>query len=315
MPTGVASAVLQNPALRIGGLSLRLEPQLRSLLPAALEPFVVDTAVTDLRCTAVCQAIGQEVFNAPALFDSGGLWRVYGSAQAPILALQVDGQIYQTLQLKDDLSAACATLDLSLLDPEVSPFALRQPLLELWYAFWLLRGHGLLLHGCGVLSDDGQVDVFLGASGAGKSTFAGIVAGAKAGRVLSDDRLILRSDGTALRVYGTPWHGEARFARAESGTLRALHFLSHADQSRRLAIGPSEAAQRLFACSFLAGWPRAESLRFVLDQCARVVEQVPCYHMPFRPDFSALLAAQLAGKQPDAAAPQDAAEPRETPRP
>ncbi len=302
-PSSEDSSPVAAQALSLGGVILQVDTQDQSRLPADLRPFVVGDRDAQLRCHTQIGPIAQQQFQGPALFDSGGLWRVYGEPDAPILALQFAGKIYQYARLNADLSEAEVYLDPGQLDPAVTPFGLRQPLLELWYAFWLLRGHGLLLHGCGVLDKNGAVDVFLGKSGAGKSTFAGLVTEAGAGEILSDDRLIVRSDGAQLQVYGTPWHGEARFAMPKSGRLRSLHFLRQAQKSRRQQIGAAQALQQLYTCSFLAGWPRQAAIDAVLEQGQRLVQDVATFVLDFCLDHSALHAAQL--QLGDAQLPRD----------
>jgi len=109
------------------------------------------------------------------------------------------GRPYHVLWLDESLERAEVVLDASLLLDEPQPFLLRAPALELWITFLLLRGRGLLQHGCGLLADD-RVRVFVGESGAGKSTLPGVFERHAAGLVLSDDRLVVRPGGSILEV-------------------------------------------------------------------------------------------------------------------
>ncbi|MBN1260708.1 MAG: hypothetical protein JXB35_08510, partial [Anaerolineae bacterium] len=81
------------------------------------------------------------------------------------------------------------------------------PLDEILVVNLLAKGRGVLLHSCAV-DDDGHGTLFLGESGAGKSTTARLWSEAGV-RVLNDDRVIVRQSGGRFWAYGTPWHGDA----------------------------------------------------------------------------------------------------------
>ena len=97
----------------------------------------------------------------------------------------------------------------------------------------------------------------------------------------------------AARVYGTPWHGEAALSANAEGTLAGIYFLKQAGVDRRVPIPVSQAASRLFATCFVAGWPRAEGLQFVLDTCVEIASAVPCCVLEFTPSARALVGAGI----------------------
>lgn len=273
--------------LAIGGLRFLLENAGEP--PAPLRPFVSRADETGLICRCHTGRVAP-VDEENLLFESGGIWcldRARGDAVRIVLRRGGPGGVpFHALELSAELDRGIAVLDPDGLPQGERPFGLREPLLELWACFVLLRGRGLLVHGCGLLAEDG-VHLFCGASGAGKSTLARVFEQHRAGTILSDDRLVLRPDGDQTRVYGTPWHGEARYAAPGHGVLRALHFLHHAPDTEAVPLRAAEAAGRLAAVCFLAGWPRAD-LQCVLDQCARVIGAVPCHDLGFTPDASVL---------------------------
>jgi hypothetical protein len=111
---------------------------------------------------------------------------------------------------------------------------------------------------------------FCGRSGAGKSTMARLWRRlAPQARLLSDDRIVLRPSGTGVRAWGTPWHGEGGFAAPDWGPLGAVFFLRHGRTTRLRPLFPAEAA-------------------------------VPAFELAFRPDRSAIAAAQAAVQGPRA---------------
>lgn len=279
--------------LHLGDIAIALETARVDATPSALAAYTSDGDRAEARCSLSLGELPDPTAD-PLLFDSGGVWHVRQHGVGIRIDLHVRGRVYQSLLLDEDLTHGEAVLDPSQIagdDPEVG-FALRSPMLQLWISFLLMRGRGLLVHGLGVLGDDGGVQVFAGTSGAGKSTLANVVVAAGAGRVLSDDRLIVRPAGDGFAVYGTPWHGEARHALNASGRLAGLHFLQQAPVNERSALNPSEAARRLFACCFVAGWPRS-GLKHVLDACAGLASAVPCDVLRFTPDSGALRACGL----------------------
>ncbi len=87
---------------------------------------------------------------------------------------------------------------------------------------------GFYLHACGV-SYKGEGFVFVGHSGAGKSTIAKILKG-KA-QILCDDRVIIKEVCGSLRLYGTWSHGEVEEVSPKGVPLKGVFFLGKAKQN------------------------------------------------------------------------------------
>jgi len=278
--------------LAVGGITFEIFGE-TGPLPAELRPYLSPSSQADVVCRARRGPV-DPVDEEHLLFDSGEIWcldEIEGGIRIVLRKGGPGGVPFQALELSDDLKNAVAIIDSYIVPLDGEPFALREPALELWACFLLMRGRGLLVHGCGLLGPDG-VHVFAGQSGAGKSTLAGILTSAGAGTILSDDRLVLRRRDGAVRVYGTPWHGEARYASPASGDLSALYFLEQAAGCELVPLGRAEAAARLAASCFMAGWPRVD-LQNILDQAAAIVEQVPAHVLRFAPDRSLVAAIGL----------------------
>jgi hypothetical protein len=252
----------------------------------------VDDPSPEVRCRGRLGPLG-DACGRP-VFDSGGVWRVDETPDGGIrLVLRSGphpGRPYHCLELDAELTRGHVTLDPAGLEDAPQPFLLRSPLHELWTSFLLLRGRGLLVHGCGLLVRE-HVHLFVGPSGAGKSTLAGVLAD-RFGTILSDDRIVIRPEAGGFRAYGTPWHGEVRFASPQSGRLAAIYFLSHGRASRATLERRAQAAASLAACSFMAGWP-LQGINLLLTQCVKIVESVPCHQLTFTPDESAAVAVGL----------------------
>lgn len=105
------------------------------------------------------------------------------------------------------------------------------------------RERGLLAHGCGFVLPSGQAALCLGVSGAGKSTLARMMASADGCTVLNDDRLVLTREAGGLRMWSTPWPGNAGIAREGDAPLAVIAMISRAPLrsvrvlSKREALG------------------------------------------------------------------------------
>ena len=160
---------------------------------------------------------------------------------------------------------------------------LRYPFDEVLLVHWMARGAGLEVHSCGVIDPAGRGWVFAGASGAGKSTLANILHEATDVTVLSDDRIVLREIDGEIRMYGTPWHGEAAHAAPLSASLAGIRFLVQDPEHELRPLPEVAAAARLFATSFPV-FHSPEAVQATLDLAARIVTAVPCGELAFRRD-------------------------------
>lgn len=156
--------------------------------------------------------------------------------------------------------------------------------LLLMYHFALRRG--MLVHAAGMVSE-GKAFLFPGASGAGKSTFSRLLSEAKAGRVLSDERMIIRRVGGRFRAYGTPWAGTAGIARSGDAPLAGAFFLRHGRENRLRRLAAAEAADRLLPTVSIP-WYDPDAAAPVISLAKRLAAAVPCHEFEFVPDRSAV---------------------------
>jgi len=147
-------------------------------------------------------------------------------------------------------------------------------------------GRGIICHALALRHGNGCL-LAAGCSGKGKSTLARLLRTAVGVATLSDERVILFDDVSAFHVQGTPWQSAAREARPESGPVRNLLFLRHADTNHLSPLRPAQAATELFRCTFPPFW-HTPGMGFALEFCIRIAKKIPCYEFGFRPDMSAV---------------------------
>ena len=169
------------------------------------------------------------------------------------------------------------------------------PVDELLIMHRLTREKAIELHSCGIVREDGTGNLFVGHSGAGKSTTTRLWMEREDVEILSDDRMIVRRDSAAddkaktgmMRMYGTPWHGEAAYASPESARLARIFILEHGRGNVLTRLSPSQAVAELFARSFVP-FHRHEYVESALEFLQELVGAVPCYRYAFEPNEGAV---------------------------
>ena len=314
---------------QVGGISVQLLAERNAdveLLPA-LEPFRIQSGYPDIRVRVEwVQSLPAEL-RVP-LFDSGTTWRAYETAMGlqfdfnspalgnePYKRLCVDGRFDQaTLQMNRESFQNCPR--------DADP--LEYPLDELLIMHRLTQERAIELHGSGIVRPNGEANLFIGHSGAGKSTTTRLWTAVEDVEVLSDDRIIVRRDshesvvetpgdgassasrrgvlrfaqddnakGAAsstkyqMRMYGTPWHGEAMFASPNSAPLTRIFVLEHGHGNVITPLTSSQAVAELFARSFVP-FHRHEYVDSALEFLQELVNAVPVYRYAFEPDQRAV---------------------------
>jgi len=298
---------LENPGFReharpsfvsqfqVGGVSVQVRGQKAAdvSLVASLQAFQRDSHAPDI-CLHVEWADSLTPPSGEKSFDSGAVWRLYkdGSrlvfdfssetiAKEPYKRLIVDREFRRaSLQM----SAACLTRN----EEEVAP--LEYPLDELLIMHRLTQERAIELHGSGIVRANGEGNLFVGHSGAGKSTTTRLWTEREDVEVLSDDRIIVRHDAsspTRMRMYGTPWHGEAMYASPNSAPLARIFVLEHGHGNVITPLTPGQAVAELFARSFVP-FHRHEYVDSALVFLEKLANAVPVYRYAFEPDQRAV---------------------------
>jgi hypothetical protein len=340
---------LHRSALSIGGVSLQVLGDRRSdvVFDAEHSPFRAEVARNDIEIRIVwAERISQ--VHGRELFDSGTTWRLHEheggfrfdfgnpvSANKPHKRLMVDAHFrHATLQMSEEYFAVY---------PEVAS-PLGYPLDELLIMHRLTQERAIELHGTGIVRANGEGNLFVGHSGAGKSTTTRLWTSREEVEVLSDDRIIVRPDdrrnagsdeletsvhaadaagevgilrlrdcsasrsnhfaqgdrmqeeglvqhdrvkSRGMRMYGTPWHGEAMFASPNSAPLQRIFVLEHGHDNVITRLSRSQAVAELFARSFVP-FHRHEYVESALSFLEQLVDSVPCYRYSFEPDHRAV---------------------------
>jgi hypothetical protein len=299
-------------SFQVGGVSVEMWGHRSTdvTLVPGLEPFRVTSCVSDIGIQVewvpeLCPNPGRQ------LFDSGSLWRLYENkagfqfdfnvpilGERPYKRLLIDSDYCQaTLQMSDECFA-------------YFPYAaepLEYPLDELLIMHRLTQEKAIELHGCGIVGPDGASDLFVGHSGAGKSTTTRLWTAHHDVQILSDDRIIvrehrvrdenlrddefgeseLRDDASQIFMYGTPWHGEAAFALPDRAPLQRIFILEHGCGNVIARLSRSQTVAELFARSFVP-FHRHEYVDSALRFLERIADSVPCYRYAFEPDQRAV---------------------------
>jgi hypothetical protein len=141
---------------------------------------------------------------------------------------------------------------------------------------------GLMLHACGV-ADGEQGMLFVGPSGAGKTTMACLWSSSGEASVLNDEYCIVRAIKGQLWLYSTPWVGSGGFCSFGKVPLKEVFFVEHGKETECVAVTEIEAISRLMSQAFLPVWDKTK-MQLVLDTCVHLVQSVSCYRLPFVPD-------------------------------
>ena len=214
-------------------------------------------------------------------FDSGAVWRLYQDPEGFRIECRSEtfgDEPYKTAIFDDSFTRG--TVYVTPAVEHLNP--LDYPLDEVLIANLLARGRGVELHSCGVIDREGRGHLFVGVSGAGKSTTARLW-GDRASGIVSDDRVIVRERDGAMWMYGTPWHGEAELSMPEGVPLTGVYLLVQAETNALRALDPAEAVARLFRCTFPL-FHDAAALEFTLSFLERLTAAVPVRELRFTRD-------------------------------
>ncbi|MBN2107597.1 MAG: hypothetical protein JW832_09225 [Deltaproteobacteria bacterium] len=146
-----------------------------------------------------------------------------------------------------------------------------------------------LIHAAG-MALAGQGLLFLGHSGAGKSTVAQLLA--RRGTVLCDDRIIVRRWPEGLRIHGTWFHSAGvPLVSPADAPLRALLLLEKSDANRLEPVRDRAELARTLPLFIIKSLLTADWWEKVFDLMTRVIREVPAYRLYF--DTSGSVAAAL----------------------
>jgi hypothetical protein len=276
---------------RIGGITfgLQAEGELRLTPERELSAFAVEPGPCDVNLQ-VAWIDSLRVPTSTLLFHSGGLWSLFAepsgyrfSFLSPLLGMTP----YKEAWLDAEFRSGRVLLSRRYFDTDRPVYPLEYPLDELLMIHRLSRGEGVEVHAVGISDENGRGHLFLGHSGAGKSTTARLWIDRPGVRILSDDRIILRVQDGQIWMHGTPWHGDAGIASPDCAPLSGIYLLAHGSSNEQFPLAAGRAAAELFTRSFVTHHS-ADGIQFTLDFLDRVAREVPCSIFQFVPDESAV---------------------------
>ncbi len=287
-------------AVYIGGFSFGMwcSRDLPVTLDPEHQPFLLP-ATANHACHIELDIAWSERLEEPSTvpsFSSGGLWSAYLSATGTEFYFSspaVAPSPYKAAWFDHSFQRGHVVLNRSAF-PAGSPiFPLEYPLDELVMMHRLALGEGVEVHALGLADTDGSGYLFLGHSGAGKSTTARLWMDQPGVQMLSDDRIIIRKHGDKFWMYGTPWHGDAGIASPGRAPLSAIYLLEQAPANELAGLSASQAAAELFARAFVPQYLKG-GIQFSLDFLDQLTRSVPCSVLRFTPTPSAVEAVRYA---------------------
>lgn len=278
-------------AYSVGSITVGLfaPPKMRLALDRELLPFCVPPAALDVRID-IDWIDRFAMPSAAPTFHSGGLWSLFeedGGYRFYFSTAFLGAEPYKSAWFDRDFKQGSVRLLRRYFDPHRPVNPIEYPLDELLAIHRLSRGEGVEVHAVGVVDSANRGHLFLGHSGAGKSTSARLWQKQPGARVLSDDRIILRFDNGRVRMFGTPWHGDAGLALADSADLSAMYLLQHGNCNVLTPLPAPRAAAELLARSFVPHHS-SEGLSSTLRSLDQITREVPCSLFQFVPDQSSI---------------------------
>ena len=275
---------------RIGLAVQAADPALRLVAEPAHVPFLSEAPVPDCSMVVLSPAPKAAARRAAGktLFDTGSVWRLEEVGDSRLLTFRsplFGREPYLSVEFDRDYARGEGETLVGgplLGQGELHPFV--YPFDEVVFLARLSRRRGVLVHACGLVVE-GTGLLVLGTSGAGKSTTARLFKEHGGVTVLSDDRIVIRSEEEGYRIYGTPWHGEAGWETPASARLGAVFILEQAPRNALVEMTPSTAVAQMMVRAFPAMWDQ-EGLEFAVRFLAGMAERVPVRRLQFVPEPS-----------------------------
>lgn len=158
----------------------------------------------------------------------------------------------------------------------------------LFFHWALYPEKGRLFHASSIMYKN-KVMLFLGESGAGKTTIAELFK-TNGVSVINDDRILIAQKDDKFFAYGIPWGGSAEIAESYHGEIGSIYFLK-SDKTLKIntlhSVSKMEVISGLLKRSMHAFWDENQTQEF-FDFCFRIAQNIQCFELSFTPDSSAV---------------------------
>ncbi len=156
--------------------------------------------------------------------------------------------------------------------------ALKHALTNLYSAFIVYRGWGLLIHSS-CIAHSGKAYLFAGQSGAGKSTVAKL---STPRPVLSDEASIIKIHSDKVEVFPSPFNSELKTSYPDkSCQLSGIYLLNQSLDIKTEPLKKADAILSILDKIFFWSHDRIETIK-AIKLCRQFVDQVPAYHLYFQ---------------------------------
>jgi hypothetical protein len=149
----------------------------------------------------------------------------------------------------------------------------------------------LWIHSSGVIHK-GEAYIFTGPSGAGKTTICDILSPKSGFTVIHDDAIVISQNTEGFRAWSSPVHGSRPAFHSVSAPIRALFFIHQAKANHisrltaRNTVGLLTPDIMLVPMTKTSDGLLIDNTKKSLEMILRLVENVPCYELHFKPDYS-----------------------------
>jgi hypothetical protein len=277
--------------IRIADITIALlsdDPNLKVGAEGMIKNFVVYEGEPDIEIKARWGNLPRETDDR-TIFDPGALWQLYsdnGSYIFRFTSPALGASPYKIASFNQDFTKGEVSINRSYYDLDQYVNPIECPLDEVLLASHLTKGgKGIEIHASGVVDALGKGHLFVGQSGAGKTTMARLWEDEPGIKVLGYDRIILRKMDNTVWMYRTPWQSEPMSASPACVPLKAIYILEKGKKNHVNSQAITKSITRLFTCSFPPFYNR-NAIDFTLTFLEDVVKTVPCYELMFTPDKS-----------------------------
>jgi hypothetical protein len=277
--------VLTRVALGFGGKVLRFEPADSSVTFTlhGVHPRFVVAGASPADCVVTCEFGEPRPAPTRVIYEGQDVWDLRelesGVQQVCYYSATATGRVpWATLALHPSLRAA-RIVQRPLWGGDAA-MRVGFPFDEYLMCRLLARDGGFVVHAAAV-EYDGIGLLFVGHSGAGKSTMSEIAENEGA-RVLSDDRAIITLENGVPVVWGSPWHGSHRKGTAARVPLRGVFLLAQDNMNSLAPLQPATALGEIFV-RLIHPTVDASETAAVLDAVGMLVARLPVHELRFRP--------------------------------